>query len=133
MHLPDCLPHLAGLVVERAFVLDDTLHVDVAVPAPCARCPDCGALSHRVHSAYRRRVADLPFGGRRVAIRRRVRRFRCRHGTCPRLSPDRWPIVAADAHAFGLRQAAWQHGVSHETVRQIVLRVVASASTVPLG
>ena len=49
------------------------------------------------------------------------------------VSPDRWAIVAADARALGLRQAAKQHGVSHETVRQIVRRVAATASTVPSG
>ena len=38
------------------------------------------------------------------------------------VSPDRWPLVAADARSLGLRQAARQYGVSHETVRQIVRR-----------
>ena len=38
------------------------------------------------------------------------------------VSPDRWPLVAADAGALGLRQAALQHGASHEAVRQIVRR-----------
>jgi hypothetical protein len=36
-----------------------------------------------------------------------------------------------DAHALGLRQAARQHEVSHETMRQIMHRVVATASSVP--
>ena len=51
----------------------------------------------------------------------------------PRLSPDRWPTVAADARMLGLRQAARQHGVSHETVRQIVRRVATTTGTVPSG
>ena len=45
----------------------------------------------------------------------------------PRLAtaipPERWPVVAADARLLGLRQAAKQHGVSHETVRRIVCRL----------
>jgi hypothetical protein len=49
----------------------------------------------------------------------------------PRLSPDRWPLVAADARLLGLRQAARQHGVSHETVRQILRRVALHAGTAP--
>ena len=96
MDLPDCLPHLAGLIVERTLVLDDTLHVDVAVPAPCACCPDCGAVGHRVHSSYRRRVADRPLGGRRAVIRLRVRRFRCDEPACPRRTfAEQAPAVAA--------------------------------------
>jgi hypothetical protein len=43
-----------------------------------------------------------------------------------RLSPDRWPVVAADARTLGLRQAARQHGVSHQTVANIVERVDAA-------
>jgi len=41
--------------------------------------------------------------------------------------------VVAEARLLGLRQAARQYGISHETVRQIVRRVVAPASTVPSG
>ena len=37
----------------------------------------CGSLSDRVHSAYQRRLADLPWQGRIVEIRVRSRRFRC--------------------------------------------------------
>ena len=40
----------------------------------------------------------------------------------PRIPPRLWPVVAADARLLGLRQAAKQYGVSHETVRQIVRR-----------
>jgi hypothetical protein len=41
--------------------------------------------------------------------------------------------VTAVVHRLGLRQAAKQHGISQETVRQIVRRVEAAASTVPSG
>jgi hypothetical protein len=44
-----------------------------------------------------------------------------------------WPVVAADAQLLGLRQAAKQHGVSHETVRRIVQRVAVTASTSQAG
>ena len=40
-------------------------------------CPACGAVSRRVQSRYRRRVVDLPLGGRRVELLIMVRRFRC--------------------------------------------------------
>ena len=48
----------------------------------------------------------------------------------PRIPPERWPLVAADARLLGLRQAAKQHGVSHETVRRIVRRVGGNAINV---
>ena len=43
--------------------------------------------------------------------------------TLTRIPVARWPIVAADARLLGLRQAAKQHRVSHETVRMIMQRV----------
>jgi len=47
-------------------------------------CPGCGRLSRQVHSRYERQLQDLPSHGRIVQLRLRVRRFRCREGTCPR-------------------------------------------------
>ncbi|WP_338060199.1 transposase family protein [Streptomyces fulvoviolaceus] len=42
---------------------------------PELRCPDCATASHRVHSRYRRRLAECPVGGRRVVVKSEVRRF----------------------------------------------------------
>src|SRR5207249_2460054 len=47
-------------------------------------CPECGAVSTRVHSRYRRTVEDLPSCGRRVRVGLTVRRFRCGTPDCPR-------------------------------------------------
>ncbi|MFF3137674.1 transposase family protein [Streptomyces mirabilis] len=47
-------------------------------------CPDCAAASRRVHSRYRRHLAELPVGGRRVVVRLTVRRFFCDTATCSR-------------------------------------------------
>lgn len=47
-------------------------------------CPSCDRLSHRVHSRYHRRVADLPLGGRAVQLRLATRRFRCDEPGCRR-------------------------------------------------
>lgn len=46
-------------------------------------CPACGRVSTRVHSRYRRCLADLPAHGRRVRINLEVRRFRCGRSSCP--------------------------------------------------
>ncbi|WP_240509406.1 ISL3 family transposase [Streptomyces agglomeratus] len=51
-----------------------------------AVCPDCGTGSARVHDRYERRIADAAVGGRPVAIRLTVRRFRCDMAPCGRRS-----------------------------------------------
>ena len=48
-----------------------------------ASCPACGRFSVRVHSRYRRRLADAAIGGRPVLIRLTVRRFSCPARDCP--------------------------------------------------
>lgn len=47
-------------------------------------CPTCGHTSMRVHSRYRRSLADLPAHGRRVRISLEARRFRCGGVACRR-------------------------------------------------
>ena len=40
-------------------------------------CPQCGQPSQRVHAYHRRRLTDLPVGGRGVVVELRVRRLVC--------------------------------------------------------
>ena len=47
-----------------------------------SRCRRCGRVSTRVHSRYRRHLADLPVSGRPVAVWLTVRRFFCDHVDC---------------------------------------------------
>jgi zinc-finger of transposase IS204/IS1001/IS1096/IS1165 len=49
-----------------------------------ATCPECGAVSGRIHSRYRRRLIDLPAHGRIVEINVETRRFRCVGTGCRR-------------------------------------------------
>ncbi|MFD2122119.1 transposase family protein [Streptomyces cirratus] len=49
-----------------------------------AVCPGCGIWSRRIHSPYLRFPADVPSGGRRVALCLRVRRFLCPVISCGR-------------------------------------------------
>ncbi len=51
---------------------------------PASACPACGCASSRVHSRYRRLVADLPSHGQEVTIEISVRRFRCVEASCRR-------------------------------------------------
>ena len=53
------------------------------VRASTADCARCGQSAARVHSRYRRRLADAPIGGRPVEIVLRVRRFFCDNTGCP--------------------------------------------------
>jgi transposase len=47
-----------------------------------ARCWRCGRVSTRVHSRYRRHLANLPVSGRPVEVILMVRRFFCDHIDC---------------------------------------------------
>jgi transposase len=100
MSLPlGTLPDGLGLRLDD-LALTSTLAVAlIASTAPSAACPRCGASSDRVHSQYRRTVADLPCQDRPVALRLRVRRFRCVDPACPQaIFCERLPGLL-DAHA----------------------------------
>ena len=47
-----------------------------------AACTGCGVVSRRVHSSYRRQLADTASGGREVLIDLQARRFFCRNPAC---------------------------------------------------
>jgi transposase len=77
------LPEGSGLRLDD-LVLTPTVAVAlVTSTTPTAVCPRCGTRSDRVHSRYRRTVADLPCQDRVVALRLVVRRFRCTQPVCP--------------------------------------------------
>jgi transposase len=77
------LPHLNGVEVELVELEADSVLVDAVPMAAGATCPRCRVWSRRVHSRYVRRVADVAVGGRNVLIRVKVRRFFCKHDSCP--------------------------------------------------
>jgi transposase len=47
-----------------------------------SECPSCGKQSAARHSRYWRHLQDLPAQGKRVALRLRLSRWRCRNGKC---------------------------------------------------
>ena len=70
------------------------------------RCPSCAVPATRVHSRYRRTVADLPTAGRAVRFELHCRRFFCANPACPRRTfSERLPTVVAPAARRTLRQA----------------------------
>src|SRR5579863_3062122 len=80
----------ASTFVPRGFVVDDaTSDEAVAVimvhsVAVVSACPGCGTQSGRVHSRYRRHLADLPIAGRPVRVVVLARRFYCNTVLCGR-------------------------------------------------
>lgn len=82
--LVPALPALAGLHLDTLVTTDATISITAASTASFGVCPDCGASSTRIHSAYIRRPRDVPWGGLPVQFALRVRRFFCDTPACQR-------------------------------------------------
>jgi len=65
-----------------------SVRVQARTCGPAAWCPECGAVSRRVHSRYERRLLDTAAVGQEVLICLTVRRFRfrCRAPACPKVT-----------------------------------------------
>jgi transposase len=84
MFTPPYLPCTAEFALDDVSYRGDEALAILAHASPStADCPSCGRSSYRVHSRYRRRVADLPIQGMPVKFDMTVRRFRCRTTGCP--------------------------------------------------
>jgi transposase len=83
-----------GFVVESATKDDDGFVIAIRGAVSVCRCPACGGLCGRVHSQYRRRLADLPAAGVRIALILRTRRFFCDAAACARrIFAERFDVV----------------------------------------
>lgn len=78
------LPDLPGFSIEQVSLAHGVITVLAQSQTTSARCPECAHLSLRVHSRYQRRLADLPWSGRRVQLVLQVHRFFCLRPACPR-------------------------------------------------
>jgi transposase len=58
--------------------------ITVRAESRTSPCPGCGTRSRRVHSHYRRHLADLPISGRPVQLVVMARRFHCDAALCGR-------------------------------------------------
>ncbi len=67
----------AGFTVDAVSHDENGMVIVVHASIRVGTCPSCGAVSQRVHSRYRRQVADLPLSGQRVRMIVVARRFRC--------------------------------------------------------
>jgi transposase len=102
--LPPVLAFLAYFVPDRMTLSLQGWHLDataaqltlqVTATRTRVRCPLCHTPTPRVHSRYRRILADLPWGPYTVRLHLRVRKFFCDQPTCPRqIFTERLPTVA---------------------------------------
>lgn len=81
-----CLPDMGfvGLCVDQRCVSPTKIVLKGHAVAPTARCPVCAHASGRVHSRYRRALADLPSYGVVTQLRLTARRFFCDNPGCVR-------------------------------------------------
>lgn len=77
-------PSIIDVAVLSVAVNDEAIRIEARSTAGGALCPGCGSWSRRIHSSYLRFPADVPSGGRRVALCLRVRRFLCPVISCGR-------------------------------------------------
>lgn len=89
----------ADLQLEDLLIESETLTLLLSSSQSHQACPDCAHPSSRVHSRYRRRLADLPCQRRAVELYLKVRRFFCENPACSRRTfaesfPDLAPAYA---------------------------------------
>jgi transposase len=77
-------PSTAELHVEQLAVEGSLLTITAVGRREAVACPACGTPATRVHSKYRRTLADLPWQGSRVRLTVTVRRFFCATAGCAR-------------------------------------------------
>jgi len=70
------------VVIDLVDGVDGTVVIVAHPRARGSRCKRCGRVSTRVHSRYRRHLADLPASGQPVEVMLTVRRFFCDHVDC---------------------------------------------------
>ncbi|MFD8813559.1 ISL3 family transposase [Streptomyces sp. NPDC059627] len=77
-------PDAVGMVLERLSEVSGVVVAEAHSAITELTCPDCATASRRVHSRYRRRLAEYPVGRRRVVVKLEVRRFFCDAAGCGR-------------------------------------------------
>ncbi|MCW3094865.1 MAG: family transposase [Chthonomonadaceae bacterium] len=84
MATPTLLPLYDGLHIDAIAQETAAIVLRLSTTAPYARCPECGTHSLRVHSHYRRTLADMPWNKVSVRIHLHTRKFFCEQALCKR-------------------------------------------------
>jgi transposase len=80
------LPAAISLRLE-AWDVDDTaaqITLHALSMSPTGSCPVCAKVTQRVHSRYKRTLADLPWGAWRITWQLHVQKFFCDNEACHR-------------------------------------------------
>jgi transposase len=148
------LPDVTLLRLDACEVDDATAQITLRVQSTQTRapCPLCATPARRIHSAYGRTLADLPWGPYRVCLQLRVRKWFCRNRACPRrIFTARLPTVAAPWARCTLRLAqrlvalgvalggkagvrlghAWDVAVSRNTLLRLLRRLPVPSLPTP--
>ena len=65
-------------------MMDEVLTISAVSTQASPCCPLCGGHASRIHSSYRRQMADVPCGGHYVRLLVQVRKFFCDDTSCAR-------------------------------------------------
>lgn len=65
-------------------MMDEVLTISAVSTQVSPCCPLCGVHASRIHSTYRRHMADVPCGGQYVRLLVQVRKFFCDNTSCAR-------------------------------------------------
>ncbi|WP_354531090.1 transposase family protein [Nakamurella sp. UYEF19] len=76
------LAHLSLVKVDDIRTVDGMVRISAHPRARAARCVRCRRVSTRVHSTYRRQLADLPVAGQPTVLWLTARRFFCDQADC---------------------------------------------------
>jgi transposase len=93
----------------------DKITLTLHATSPTAVCPDCGTISTRIQSQYRRSVHDLPNRRRPVRLILQVRRFRCQKSICARkIFAEQFPELTRPyaQHTIQLQEALSHLGIA---------------------
>ena len=76
------LINLPELHIQTLTVNNNKVSITAQSKAAAAACPQCGVISHRIHSYYWRKGKDLPISGQLTNLQIEARRFRCMNQDC---------------------------------------------------
>jgi transposase len=116
--LTNLLPEPESIVVEKVEIEEEIKQIICTVSAigAVASCPVCRIVTTRLHSHYKRSLADLAWAGSPVRIHIKVHRFFCDNPGCKRkIFSERLPGIAAPWARRTCRLAECQQAIALAT------------------
>ena len=74
--------NLPELQIQKIETFNNQIIITAHAKAAAANCPQCGVVSHRIHSYYWRKGKDLPISGQLANLSIEAKRFRCTNQEC---------------------------------------------------